>query len=308
MKSLADAGLDLLRIFHCAAREESMTRAAKALCITQPAVSHAVALLEDRLGERLFHRQGRSISLTAAGRAVLSATSAMMRDLTAGDRELARLRGIEKSTLTIGAPYLLLHEILAPSLSCFHKDHPGVHIHIEIENRTEEMQALIRSDSVDLLFLGVPDAQAVDPALATERISLFRYCFMASRAHYGELEGRRLALSEVNQHPIAILRPGNNTRTFFEQRMAEAGLTLNVHYEAATMAVVTDFARMGLGIGATMRLPGFEDDRLFELKLGQKFKPGLILAARRRDEPLSAAAEAFLSLVRESTAKTRASS
>ena len=276
-----------------------MTEAAKSLSITQPAVSHAVSLLEKRLGEKLFDRQGRKLVLTAAGRAVFEATSAMAEALRAGDRELARLQGIEESTLTIGAPYLLLHDLLAPFLSRFHKDHPAVHIHVEIENRMDEMQALARSGAVDLFFLAAPGIEYADPALRVEPISGFRYCFMASRAHFGALEGRRLSLADVNRRPIAILRPGNNTRTFFEGCCREEGLELNIHYEAATMAVVTDFARMGLGIGAVMRLPGFKDEELFEIKLERSLKPGVILAASRKDEPQSPAAEAFLSLVRK---------
>lgn len=299
MKPLADCGLDLLRTFHRTAERGSMTEAAKSLFITQPAVSHAVSLLEERLGEKLFDRAGRRLVLTAAGRAVFETTSAMAEALRAGDRELARLRGIEESTLTIGAPYLLLHDLLAPFLSRFHKDHPAVHIHVEIENRMDEMQALAKSGAVDLFFLAAPGLEYADSALRAEPVSGFRYCFMASRAHFGALEGRKLTLAEVNRRPIAILRPGNNTRTFFDERLREEGLELNVHYEAATMAVVQDFARMGLGVAAVMRLPGFKDEELFELKLERRFKPGVIIAASRKDEPLSPAAEAFLSLVRE---------
>lgn len=280
-----------------------MTEAAKTLFVTQPAVSHAVSLLEERLGVKLFERRGRRLVLTTAGRVVFAATSATAEALQAGDRELGRLQGIEASTLTIGSPYLHLHDLISPYLLQFHKAHPAVRIKIEIENRMEPMQALAKSGAVDLFFIGAPELSCIDPALRAEPVSSFRFCFLASRSQFGMLEGRELSLADVNRRPIAILRPGNNTRTFFDERFREEGLELNVQYEAATMAVVTDFARMGLGIAAMMRLPGFRDDELFELKLKRRFKPGVILAASRRDEPLSAAAEAFLSLLRtESTA------
>lgn len=303
MKKLAEAGLENVRIFLRAAEKGSMTEAAKTLFITQPAVSHAIALLEDRLECRLFARKGKRLTLTPAGWIVYEAADRMAEALRAGDRKLERLRGIEESTLTIGAPFLFLHGILAPFLSRFHRDHPGVRIRIEIENRMAEMQAIAKSGRADLFFFGTPKAEDVDPALEAVALARFRYCFMASPEHYPELVGRKLSLRDLNELPIAILRPGNSTRSFMEARFAEDGLALNVHYEAATMAVVEDFARMGLGIAAMLRFPGFDKEGLFELKLDRKFEPGVFLAVSRRGEHLSAAAEAFLDLVRQELQK-----
>lgn len=57
-----------LRTFAMAAECENFTRAAEAMAITQPAVSQQVATLERELGVSLFHRRGRTISLTDTGR------------------------------------------------------------------------------------------------------------------------------------------------------------------------------------------------------------------------------------------------
>ena len=56
-----------LRVFECAARHESFTRAAEELCVTQAAVSHQIKALEEWLGVLLFKRLNRSIKLTPAG-------------------------------------------------------------------------------------------------------------------------------------------------------------------------------------------------------------------------------------------------
>lgn len=52
-----------------------------------------------------------------------------------------------------------------------------------------------------------------------------------------------------------------------------------------------------------LRFPGFDKEGLFELKLDRKFEPGVFLAVSRRGEHLSAAAEAFLDLVRQELQK-----
>ena len=56
--------LDLLRAFRSAARHLSFTRAAREQFVTQSAVSHAIRTLEQQLGQPLFHRVNRALTLT----------------------------------------------------------------------------------------------------------------------------------------------------------------------------------------------------------------------------------------------------
>jgi LysR family transcriptional regulator of beta-lactamase len=67
----AQLPLNALRAFEAAARHLNFTRAAVELCVSQGAVSHHVALLERRLGTRLFHRLPRGLALTDDGRALV---------------------------------------------------------------------------------------------------------------------------------------------------------------------------------------------------------------------------------------------
>src|SRR6185295_16635479 len=72
--------LDRLRLFLAIVRSGSMTAAARAVHLTQPAVSRSVQLLEDAIGAPLFVRAGRSIVLTAAGRALVPRAEALLDD------------------------------------------------------------------------------------------------------------------------------------------------------------------------------------------------------------------------------------
>ena len=63
--------LEQLRVFVAVAETLSMTRAAERLHLTQPAVSAAIAALEERHATRLFDRVGRHLELTAAGKTFL---------------------------------------------------------------------------------------------------------------------------------------------------------------------------------------------------------------------------------------------
>src|SRR3546814_1957354 len=77
-----DMTLDQLRIFVAVAEREHVTQAARALNLTQSAVSAAIATLEDRHGAHLFDRVGRGITLPEAGRAFLPEARAGLADRT----------------------------------------------------------------------------------------------------------------------------------------------------------------------------------------------------------------------------------
>lgn len=301
-RDLSSVNLELLRVFHRVAEKGSMTEAAKSLFITQPAVSHAVAQLEERLGEKLFERRGRSLALTAAGGVIFRAANEMAAALARGERDLEKLHWVEESNLTVGAPYLVLHQFLVPWLSLFHRRYPGVKIRVKIENRMSEMPAIAKKGMTDIFFITSPKTDEVDADLESEKIASLNYCFLASREHYGELEGKPLSLSDINQLPIAVLSKGHSTRHFFEARFADEGLEMNVCYDASTMAVVEDLTRAGLGIGAMVR-EGSSGSGLFELKLKRQLEPGVIHAAWRKGRQLTPAAAAFLELVRAEVQK-----
>ena len=100
--------LEQLRIFVGVAEREHMTRAAEALHITQSAVSAAIKTLEERHNVPLFHRIGRRIELTAAGRLFLVEARAVLGRAASAERTLAEFGGLERGTLTLVASQVAL--------------------------------------------------------------------------------------------------------------------------------------------------------------------------------------------------------
>src|ERR1700741_461652 len=88
--------LEQLRIFVAVAERQHVTRAAEALNLTQSSASAAVAALESRHGTRLFHRVGRGIELTEAGRLFLGEAKAVLARAEAAELALAELGGLKR--------------------------------------------------------------------------------------------------------------------------------------------------------------------------------------------------------------------
>lgn len=121
--------LAAVRVFEAAARHGNFTRAADELGMTQAAVSYQIKLIEERLGMRLFARQGRGVALTELGRRIApQVTSAF--DLL-GEAFVAA-RSESDTVLTISAPRTFSTNWLAYRLGNFHIERAPLAVRLDV--------------------------------------------------------------------------------------------------------------------------------------------------------------------------------
>ncbi|MGF6761620.1 LysR family glycine cleavage system transcriptional activator [Paraburkholderia sp. GAS33] len=120
--------LNGLKVFECAARHMSFTKAASELNVTQTAISHQVRRLEDELGIRLFHRFKERLELTASGQAYLQGVSLAFDQLRFSTEQL--LEGCNNNTLTISTLATFASKWLLPRLGSFRLEHPEIDIRV----------------------------------------------------------------------------------------------------------------------------------------------------------------------------------
>jgi DNA-binding transcriptional LysR family regulator len=151
--SLIMNGMDLrhLSYFVAVAEEESFTRAARRLYVSQPALSQRVRKLEDELGARLFERRGRDIELTEAGRALLEGAYGMERAINAA-REAA---GVGAGRLRVGFVEYANHAVLPELLGVFRRLRPDAELEYR-EGCTAEQVGALREGEIDVGFVGLP--------------------------------------------------------------------------------------------------------------------------------------------------------
>lgn len=131
--------LNWLRTFEVAARELNFTVAARELNMTQSAVSQQIRLLEDSLGEPLFNRMPRQITLTKRGRAYLPVVQLALQDLQRGTSDIfSPLKGGEV-TVEVNTAFGILW--LAPRLEKFTSEYPELSLRIINANWDSEFTA-----------------------------------------------------------------------------------------------------------------------------------------------------------------------
>jgi LysR family transcriptional regulator, glycine cleavage system transcriptional activator len=121
------------RTFECAARHLSFARAAEELRVTPAAVSHQVRTLEVYLGVRLFHRDGKRLSLTDAGEALLPDLRVAFERL---ESAFDRVRPApQRRTLTVTMPPSFASKWCVPRLDRFRAAHPDIELRLDVNDR-----------------------------------------------------------------------------------------------------------------------------------------------------------------------------
>lgn len=119
--------------FVMVAREESFTKAAVKLGVSQSALSQTVRGLEERLGLRLLTRTTRRVSPTAAGERLLRIAGPRFEDIQAELAALAEMRDKPAGTVRITSGEHAAISVLAPALEKFLPDNPDVKVEITVD-------------------------------------------------------------------------------------------------------------------------------------------------------------------------------
>lgn len=148
-----------LRAFCLAAEHESFRNAAEKLFITGSAVSHQIKNLEDELGQKLFERTSRSLTLTEAGRLLLDDIKPLVTHL---DEVTARHRvSATRGTLSISVQPFFASEVFVPKLSEFTQDHPDIDIKVDTSDESAEKHPASADVSIRV-FRSAPAGYASD--------------------------------------------------------------------------------------------------------------------------------------------------
>lgn len=157
MGLMVNLDTSLLRVFAAVADRHSMTAAAKALNLTQGAVSQKVARLEAQAGARLFHRGSKGLKLTSQGERLLSKVRQM---LQLNDEIWSHMTGDRSSgRVTLGLPVDLIGSIFSPIIRRFMELYPQVELILR-SGSTGDLRSWLAEGSVDVAILEEPADQA----------------------------------------------------------------------------------------------------------------------------------------------------
>ena len=245
-----EQNLSQYKIFYEVAKAGNISKAAKELYISQPAISKAISKLEDSLGLSLFTRSSRGVQLTSEGEILFEHTREAFDALDRGEQELKRIQEFDIGHLRIGVSNTLCKYILLPYLKTFIDQSP--HMKVTIESQaTAQTLARLEQQKIDLGLVAEP---SVRRDLAFIPVMDIQDTFVTTPNYLENLylrEGQDTSLFETGN--IMLLDTSNMTRHHVDEYMAENNIFPHQILEVTTMDLLIEFAKIGLGIACVIK-------------------------------------------------------
>ncbi|MEE8533036.1 MAG: LysR substrate-binding domain-containing protein [Alphaproteobacteria bacterium] len=283
-----------LRAFHAVATERSFTKAARALRVSQPAVTIQVKALEESCGAALLDRRGRQVVPTELGEGLLAITRRIFGLEQEADEMLAAAGELRSGHLKVGAdgPYFVM-ELLAAFIGRY----PGVRVTVAMGNSQSVVQDLVdyRADVAVLAWVG-DDRRFHSIPYSRQPVVVFvpRDHEWAGRSaiRLAELEGRAMVLREV----------GSTTRQILERALGAAGVSPRVVMEIGSREALREAVAAGLGVGVVSRAELGGDARLWPLEIADARLESWEFVVCLKERRNLRTVKAFLSLVEDARA------
>ncbi len=278
--------LELYRIFYLAAKERNLSRAAERLYVTQPSVSHAIKQLEEGLSITLFHRGPKGVTLTDEGSILFEHVQQALDALESAERLLSETAGLVRGELRIGGGDSLIKYYLLTHLSAFCSDYPQIRLNL-VNGTTAEIIQQVKAGRIDFGIIRLPIQD--DSLIALEAITVDD-CFVAG-PRFAHLAAEPITLADLQQYPIILFTRTSTSRKFIEEFAAMHGVSLEPEIELASVDLLIEFAKAGLGISFVTRQfvqQDFDNGSLVELPLAQPIpsrKVGIVYLKNRRLSP-----------------------
>ena len=286
--SLAD-----LRAFVTVAELRSFAAAAKALHLSQPALSRRISHLEELLGVRLFDRTTRSVRVTALGLRFLEQVRGLVDDL---DRSVLSLRDaaeLEAGDVTIACVFSAVHHFLPPVIRTFRERHPRVLVRL-VEAGADDVLASVKHGEADLAinYIGMQDPEIEFTPFLKEPYVL------ACPLGHPLAKRRSVKWAELADYPHARVSHASRNRLFIDQALAELPPLPRPIVEVRHVSTLLGIVEIGMGVAVVPQLTlPLAPAQVVGVKLEDPAISRTMAIVRRRGRSLSPAAAALAALL-----------
>ena len=239
-----------LRLFTAVVDRGGFSRAADALGLSQPAISHQLKALSMAVGVPLLEVIGRTVRMTQAGQILYDHAQRILTEFEAAGSSLDELRGLKRGSLRLAGDTTVGIYVLPDLLGAFRKEYPAVEVRLGVDNRQGLYDRLVANE-FDFVVSGrqwddPSVALTIRPFLANELIAI------ASPRH--PLAGRsRITLAQLAEEPFIVREPGSGTRETVDEALRAAGLSVRPVMELASNGAIKRAVAQDLGVSILSR-------------------------------------------------------
>lgn len=260
--------LSSYRIFYTVANTGNISKAAKELYISQPAISKSIQKLEKSVGCKLFSRSSRGVVLTDEGKLLYEHVSEAFETLTMGEEKLKRSIELGVGHLKIGVSSTLCKYLLLPYLKEFIRQNPHISISISCQSTNDTLK-LLEDNKIDIGLIGKPENLK---NIHFDFLEEIEDIFVAAKDYLRNLKARGIQKDHILQSSTLMLLDKNNmTRQYIDDYLQENQIIIKDSIDISDMDLLIDFARIGVGVACVIKnfvREDLENGTLVEIPLG----------------------------------------
>lgn len=253
MEELNNIDLNLCKSFLAVAKSGSISKAAEILYVSQPAVSHNIKMLEDKLECKLFNRTKKGVELTADAEKLMYYIENAYNTIKTGFKVLNDSNDLLKGVVRIGVPTHICIFLVSDIIATFNKNYPGIKFSI-VNRSTSEMVDMLEKRELDVIIDSYPIDGAREDIVVDDLLEVDN-CFVASNKYANLLSNNKMiSIDELSQYPLLLQQAKTSTRKALENIMTNSLKKFEPNIQVATTEVMLDLVRKGLGIGYFARM------------------------------------------------------
>jgi DNA-binding transcriptional LysR family regulator len=234
-----------LEYFLAVADHGSFNRAAASLYLAQPSLSQAIRNLERELDVLLFHRIGRRIELTEAGRAMIEPARQVLRDLDTVKATAQSVQGLHTGRLEIASMPSPAVQPLSTMIGAYLRSYPAMRVDVRAAATAPAVIEAVRTGAVEIGLAGTA-AELLSADVEVHAVARQRFVVLAPPD--GTLRpGRGVRLADLAGLTAIVAPPGTRARQLVDE-VRDRGVPLRIGVEAAHREAVLPLVRQGAGV------------------------------------------------------------
>jgi len=290
-----------LEVFRAVAETRSFTRASHRLFVSQSTVSEHIRELEETLKTRLFERNRRTVSLSAAGEKLLEYGSRVFLDLEQAEAATRSVRDPYCGKFAFGCASTTLLYQLPPVLAEYASKYPQVEVTIS-SGTIQEVASQMWSGALDLALVVLPISSP-----EFKKLVLFEESFVAVLPVDHRLAvGRKLNIADLANERFILHRRDQNTRKLIDRFFFMKKITARVAIELSETEAIKEMVSRGLGVSILPASAFPQQKSIGKLKTFAIADPQLkrtLALVHLRDKALRPPVQAMIDLVQQHFSK-----
>lgn len=253
--------MNLYKVFYVVAKNNSFSKAAEELFVTQPSISYSIKQLEYRLNIKLFQRNHKGIKITPEGKEVFEYVKKSYNDIIVGERNLTENKNLKSGKISIGVQSHIGRFYLFPYLEKFHKKYPNIEINISSRN-TSELIKLLENNDIDFVIDTSPIETEYNN-LIIEPLMELEHCFVASNNY--PIKNKNIKIQELKDYSLILPVERSTPRKQLVKLLKKENIDVNPFITIETTEMLIDAVKKNMGVGYVIKKAVEEELRKKEL-------------------------------------------